>query len=90
MEKREFITENLATGILTTEKPLVFGILTTANYDVLGYYFVAGDTPECLESLGCFPEDIERADVMEVGESIYAAEWLNGKAVLIVKMKDDR
>lgn len=90
MEKREFITENLATGILTTEKKVVYGILNTANYDVLGYYFVAGDTSECLETLGCFPEDVERADAMEVGDSIYAAEWLNAKAVLIVKMKDDR
>ena len=89
MEKREFITENLATGILTTDKPLVFGILNTENYDVMGYYFVAGDTPECLEALGCFPEDVERADAMEVGDSIYA-DWPASKAILIVKMKDDR
>lgn len=76
-------------GLLNTEKPLVFGVLNTANYDVMGFVFVAGDTPDCLEDVGCFPEDIEKADLMEVGGTLYA-EWLDEKAILIVKMKDDR
>ena len=76
-------------GILDTNKKLVYGVLNTANYDVMAYTFVAGDTSDCLEDVGCFPEDIEKADLMEVGGTLYA-EWPAEKAVMIVKMKDDR
>lgn len=83
------ITEHLVLGILDTEKPLVYGVLNTANYDVMGYIFLAGNTSDCLEDVGCFPEDIEKADAMGVGDILYA-EWPAEKAVVIVKMKDDR
>ena len=83
------ITEHLVLGILDTEKPLVYGVLNTANYDVMGYIFLAGNTSDCLEDVGCFPEDIEKADAMGVGDVLYA-EWPDEKAVLIVKMKDAR
>lgn len=86
MKRENFITENLAVGLLDTNKPLVFGVLNTA---VMGYAFIAGNTPECLENLGCFDEDIEKADKMKVGEVIIA-ECPVENAVLIVKMKDDR
>lgn len=89
MERSNFITENLAIGLLDTAKPLVFGILDTAAYDVMGYAFVAGDSVDCLESIGCFPEDIQKADDLKVGEVMYA-DWPEEKAILIVKMKDDR
>jgi hypothetical protein len=76
-------------GILDTDKPLVYGVLNTERYDVMGYIFLAGVTSDCLEDVGCFPEDIEKADAMGVGDILYA-EWPAEKAVLIVKMKDDR
>ena len=83
------ITENLAIGLLDTDKKLVYGVLNTDNYDVMGYVFVAGDTPECLETVGCLSEDIEAADIMETGGVIYGG-WPADKAIIIVKMKDDR
>ena len=89
MKRENLITEHLAMGILDTNKKLVYGVLNTANYDVMAYTFVAGDTSDCLEDVGCFPEDIEKADLMEVGGTLYA-EWPAEKAVMIVKMKDDR
>ena len=89
MKRENLITEHLAMGILDTDKKVMYGILNTANYDVMGYAFVAGDTPDCLEDVGCFPEDIEKADMMEVGGTLYA-EWPDEKAILIIKMKDDR
>ena len=89
MKRENLITENLAMGILDTDKKLVYGVLNTDNYDVMGFVFVAGDTPDCLEEAGCWEEDIEKADRMEVGDMI-CAEWLADKAILIVKMKDDR
>lgn len=89
MKRENLITEHLAIGILETEKKLLYGIINTANYDVMGYCFVAGDTPDCLEDVGCFPEDIEKADLMEVGGTMYA-EWPAERAVIIIKLKDDR
>jgi hypothetical protein len=89
MKRENFITEHLAMGILDTDKPLVYGVLNTERYDVMGYIFLAGVTSDCLEDVGCFPEDIEKADAMSVGDILYA-EWPAEKAVLIVKMKDDR
>ena len=83
------ITENLAIGLLETDKKLVYGILNTSNYDVMGYVFVAGDTPDCLEDVGCWEEDIEKADMLQVGETM-VAEWTSDRAIIIVKMKDDR
>ena len=89
MKRENLITEHLAMGILDTDKKVMYGVLNTANYDVMGFVFIAGDTPDCLEDVGCFPEDIEKADLMNVGDVLYA-EWPADKAVLIVKMKDDR
>ena len=89
MKRENLITEHLAMGILETEKKLLYGIINTANYDVMGYYFIAGDTPDCLEDVGCFPEDIELADALEVGGTLYA-EWPAERAVIIIKLKDDR
>ena len=89
MKREKLITEHLAIGILDTEKKVMYAVLNTANYDVMGYTFVAGDAADCLENVGCFPEDIEKADAMGVGDILYA-EWPAEKAVLIVKMKDDR
>lgn len=89
MKRENYITENLAIGLLDTEKPLVFGVLNTANYDVMGYAFVAGDSVECLESVGCFPEDAQEADKLRVGESL-SSEWISENAVIIVKLKDSR
>lgn len=83
------ITENLAIGLLETGKKLVYGVLNTSNYDVMGYVFVAGDTPDCLEDVGCWEEDIEKADMLQVGETM-VAEWTSDRAIIIVKMKDDR
>ena len=79
----------LATDILNTDKPLVFGIINTANYDVMGYMFVAGDTPDCLMEVGCWDEDVEKADRLKVGETI-SAFWLEDNAVIIIKLKDSR
>ena len=76
-------------GILETEKKLLYGIINTANYDVMGYYFIAGDTSDCLEDVGCFPEDIEKADRMKVGETL-SAEYPSENAIIIIKMKDSR
>lgn len=90
MKRENFITENLALGLLDTDKPLVFGVLNTANYDVMAYAFVAGDSPECLENLGCFDEDIQEADKLPVGGVHQVKEWPAENAILIVKMKDDR
>ena len=87
--KKEMITEYLAIGILDTDKDLLYAVLNTDNFDVMGYSFVAGDTSDCLEDLGCFPEDIEKADKMAVGD-VLNAEWPEDRAVLIVKMKDAR
>lgn len=89
MKRESLITEHLAMGILDTDKKVMYGVINTANYDVMGYAFVGGDTPECLEDVGCFPEDIEKADLMEVGGTLYAG-WPEDKAILIIKMKDDR
>ena len=89
MKREEMITENLAIGLLETDKKLVYGILNTSNYDVMGYVFVAGDTPDCLEDVGCWEEDIEKADMLQVGETM-VAEWTSDRAIIIVKMKDDR
>ena len=83
------VTENLAIGLLETGKKLVYGVLNTDNYDVMGYVFVAGDTPECLEEVGCWEEDIEKADMLLVGETM-VAEWTSDRAIIIIKMKDDR
>ena len=76
-------------GLLETEKKLLYGIINTANYDVMGYYFIAGDTSDCLEDVGCFPEDIEKADRMKVGETL-SAEYPSENAIIIIKMKDSR
>ena len=89
MNKSDLITEHLAMGLLDTEKPLVYGVLNTANYDVMGFVFVAGDTPDCLKDVGCWEEDIEKADLMEFGGTMYA-DWPDDRAIIIVKMKDDR
>jgi hypothetical protein len=89
MKRENLITEHLAMGILDTEKKLLYGVVNTANYPVMGYVFIAGDTPDCLEDVGCISEDIEKADLMEVGGTLYA-EWPDEKAILIIKMKDDR
>jgi hypothetical protein len=89
MNKSDLITEHLAMGLLNTEKPLVFGVLNTANYDLMGFVFVAGDDSGCLEDVGCFPEDIEKADLMEVGGTMFGG-WPDDRAIIIVKMKDDR
>lgn len=89
MNRENLITENLAIGILETEKKLLYGIINTANYAVMGYSFIAGDTSDCLESVGCFPEDVEAADLMEVGGTMYA-EWPAERAVIIIKLKDSR
>ena len=89
MNKSDLITEHLAMGLLNTEKSLVYGVLNTANYDVMGFVFIAGDTSDCLKDVGCWEEDIEKADLMEVGGTMYA-EWPANKAVIVVKMKDDR
>ena len=89
MKRENYITENLAIGLLNTDKKLVFGVLNTANYDVMGYAFVAGDTAECLLGIGCFEEDVKKADKLQVGDSM-SSEWISGNAVIIVKMKDSR
>lgn len=89
MKRENYITENLAMGLLDTDKPVVFGILNTYLYDVMGYVFVAGNDASCLDSVGCFPEDIEKADRLDVG-GVMSAEWTSERAVLIVKMKDNR
>ena len=52
MKRENFITEHLASGILDTDKRLLYGVINTDNYDVMGYVFVAGDTPDCLEDEG--------------------------------------
>lgn len=88
-EKVVYVSKNLALGILETQMPLVYGVLNTASYDVMGYCFVAGDSPECLESVGCFEEDIQKADALGVGETL-KAEWPAENAVIIIKMKDER
>ena len=89
MDKKDLITEHLAMGILNTDKEVVYGVLNTANYDVMGFVFVAGDDSGCLEDVGCFPEDIEKADLMEVGGTMFG-DWPDDRAIIIVKMKDDR
>lgn len=89
MKREDFITEHLASGILDTDKKLLYGVINTCNYDVMGYVFVAGDTPDCLEDVGCVEEDIEKADLMGVGMTMYA-EWPTVRAVIIIKLKDTR
>lgn len=89
MKRENYITENLALGLLDTEKKLVYGVLNTANYDVMGYVFIAGNGPDCLASVGCGEEDIELADKIKVGETVNA-EWLTDRAIIIIKMKDTR
>lgn len=89
MKRENLITEHLAMGILDTEKKLLYGVINTANYGVMGFIFIAGDTSDCLEDVGCFPENIEKADMMNVGD-VLCAEWPDDKAILIVKVKDDR
>ena len=88
MKRKDMGTENLAIGLLDTDKKLVYGVLNTADYDVMGYVFVAGDTSDCLESVGCYSEDIEASDSLKVGE-VRLSECY-GTGVLIVKMKDSR
>jgi len=90
MIRENFISEHLAIGILGTEKKLVYGIITTENYDVMGYSFVAGDTSDCLESMGFLPEGIEKADLLEVGGTMYADWTHDNQAVIIIKLKDRR
>lgn len=90
MKRKDMITEHLAMGLLDTEKPLVYGVLNTANYDLMGYVFIAGDTPDCLEDVGCFPEDIEKAALLKVGESFAVTGYPEKNAIIIIKMKDDR
>ena len=85
----KLITENLAMGILNTEKPVVYGVLNTANFDVMGYYFVAGEDSDCLLDLGCLPSDVALIDKMSVGDVVYP-EWQQPNAILIVKIRDDR
>lgn len=89
MKRENFITEHLASGILDTDKRLLYGVINTDNYGVMGYVFVAGDTPDCLEDVGCMGEDVERADRMGVGDTLYA-DWITDKAVIIVKLRDTR
>lgn len=89
MKRENYITEHLASGILDTDKRLLYGVINTDNYDVMGYVFVAGDTPDCLEDVGCMGEDVERADRMGVGDTLYA-DWITDKAVIIVKLRDTR
>ena len=89
MYNGRFVTEHLAMGLLDTDKDLVFAVLNTANYDVMGYVFIAGNTPKCLEDVGCWEEDIQKADEMGVGEMIYG-DWTAEKAIIIIKMKDTR
>lgn len=90
MKRENLITEHLAIGILDTEKPVVYGVLNTEKYDTIGYCFVAGSDSDCLEDVGCFPEDIEAADKLDVGGTLFA-EWPGEQgAILIVKMKDAR
>jgi hypothetical protein len=84
------ITEHLSTGLLNTEKSLIYGILNTANYDVTAYVFIAGDTSDCLASVGCFDDDIDRADKLKIGESFQSENWPTETAIIMVKMKDDR
>ena len=88
-ERSSLITEHLAMGILSTEKKLIYGVLNTSKFGVTGYVFVAGDDSDCLEDVGCFPEDIELADAMDVG-GVMTAGYREDGSVLIVKMKDDR
>ena len=90
MKRENLITEHLAMGILDTDKKVMYGVLNTANYDVMGFVFIAGDTPDCLEDVGCFPEDILEADKLPVGGVHQVKEWPAENAILIVKMKDDR
>lgn len=89
MRRENFITEHLASGILDTDKRLLYGVINTDNYDVMGYVFVAGDTPDCLEDVGCMGEDVERADRMGVGDTLYA-DWITDRAIIIVKLRDTR
>ena len=89
MKATNYVTEHLAMGLLNTEKPLVYGVLNTANYDVMGFVFISGDTSDCLEDVGCLPEDIEKADMMDVGGTMFGG-WPEDRAIIIVKMKDDR
>ena len=85
-----FKTEHLATGFLNTDKPLIYGVLNTANYDVVAYFFIAVEDSKQLETLGCFDDDIERADKLKVGESFSSDNWPAENAVIIIKMKDER
>ena len=64
-------------------------MLNTSKFGTTGYIFVAGDDSDCLEDVGCFPEDIELADAMDVG-GVMTAGYREDGSVLIVKMKDDR
>ena len=88
--REEVVTENLALGLLHTDKPLVYGVLNTANYDVMGYTFVAMDDSTGLANIGCSPEDCVAADMLPVGGVYSSLEWPAENAILIVKMKDDR
>lgn len=84
-----FITENLATGLLNTDKPIVYGIVTTAKNDAMGYMFIALKDPEDLSFVGILPEDIAVADGLPVGGT-HTVDWPVEKATVIVKLKDDR
>ena len=88
-ERSSLITEHLAMGILSTEKKLIYGVLNSSKFGTTGYVFVAGDDSDCLEDVGCFPEDIELADAMDVG-GVMTAGYREDGSVLIIKMKDDR
>lgn len=83
-------SQTLNDGILATDKPLLYGIINTANYDVMGYSFIAVDTPEGLENIGCLPDDIDRADGLEVGGTFSSLNWPAENAIIIIKLKDDR
>ena len=89
MKRENLIAEHLALGILYTDKQLLYGIINTANYDSMGYVFVAGDTSDCLEDVGCFPEDIEAADKLDVG-GVHFPDWITERAIVIIKLKDAR
>ena len=89
-EKRQMIIENLALGLLNTDKPLVYAVINTANFDVMGYSFIAMDDSEGLSDLGVEEDDIERADKLAVGETFASKNWPTENAIIIVKVKDAR
>jgi hypothetical protein len=89
MKRENLITEHLAMGLLDTEKQLLYGVIDTGNYPVMAYAFVAGDTSDCLEDVGCSPEDIEAADKLDIG-GVHFPDWIKERAIVIIKLKDAR